>query len=259
MSVAILIPAYNEEETVEGIVQEARRYGEVTVCDDGSTDSTLRILRQAHSGKGAAMRRLFLDAAAREADAVVTMDADGQHDPREIPKLVSALEHADVVIGQRTLKGTRLLGNRLLSGKEDAQSGFRAYRGSVLPVLVPSESGMGVDSEILERARQLGLRVVSVPVSSPSSPDPHKVNIAFHFLDVAFTRWKLATFRHPLLMYGLPGLLTFGVGGLFAVSDFATLLAQGFGSVILMLVGVGAAQLGLMLWSLTTLQRRSER
>jgi len=114
MRTLILIPAYNEELTVGSVVALARKYGDVLVVDDGSTDRTSEIAQRAgavvirhpvNRGKGAALKTGFEYALSREYEVVVTLDADGQHNPDEIPLLMEPIirGEADLVIGSRYL------------------------------------------------------------------------------------------------------------------------------------------------------------
>lgn len=275
-----LIPAYNEEATIAKVIIACEDYvDEVIVLDDGSTDATARIAEalgivllrhEKKSGKGEAMRSLFLKAVDMKADQVVTIDGDGQHDPTEIPRLLEALKDADMVIGGRKgIPMTRAVGNLLLSGFSglDTQSGFRAYRGSVLHLLIPSEMGMAVDSEIFKEAKRLGLRIAQVDISVDYKvPNPSKSNMVYHFLDVAFTTFKLATFNHPLMLYGIPGVslmvlsLFFGFRAYFisfqGIGSFPLILTLGLFSVYLMLIGLVASAVGLIIWTISTMVRR---
>lgn len=109
------IPAYNEERTIARTILMAQRHvDKVVVCDDGSTDMTAHIARQlgadvathtTKKGYGAAIQTLFRTARALDADIMVTLDADGQHNPGEIPAMVAPIleRKADVVIGSRFL------------------------------------------------------------------------------------------------------------------------------------------------------------
>ncbi len=157
MRTLIIIPAYNEELTIGSVVALARKYGDVLVVDDGSSDRTSEIAQNAgaivvkhetNMGKGAALRTGFDYALANGYDAAVCLDADGQHNPGEIPKLLEPIlkDEADMVIGSRFLDGAkksiplyRRLGlwilntttNASLNGNlkvTDSQSGFRAMK-----------------------------------------------------------------------------------------------------------------------------------
>jgi len=113
------IPAFNEEGRIGGVVVQVRKYVDrVVVCDDGSVDLTGAIaeglgavvIRHGRNlGKGAALRSAFLRARELGADVVVMLDADGQHDPEEIPELVEPIlrGEADMVVGSRYVDGCR--------------------------------------------------------------------------------------------------------------------------------------------------------
>lgn len=190
-NVVVCIPALNEEATLPRVLVDTFKYAkEVIVCANGCTDSTLGIAERmgAHVvnhpvnlGYGRSLIDLFREAEKYSPKAVVTLDADGQHDPNEIPRVVAPILNgdADVVVGSRFMgaKGEirkyREVGinalNFLLkkaSGKSvnDSQCGFRAYSSEALKKLRLTESGMGVSAEILLKANELGLRVVEVPV-----------------------------------------------------------------------------------------------
>src|SRR5215475_12103527 len=111
--IVAVIPAYNASLTISAVVRKARtQLSRVFVVDDGSTDDTGEQARQAGAqvlthprnlGKGAALRTAFSELASAGVDAVVTLDADGQHDPDDIPKLVESFRAggADLIIGSR--------------------------------------------------------------------------------------------------------------------------------------------------------------
>jgi len=150
MKVSVVLPAYNEEgsikEVVEGVHHAVGKDTEVIVVDDYSSDNTARIAKACgakvvrnpyNMGNGAAVKRGIREAAG---DIVVLMDADGQHQPSEIPKLLKDMEKFDMVIGQRLSSGQkayRLFANKIynilasyVSGVKikDLTSGFRAIR-----------------------------------------------------------------------------------------------------------------------------------
>jgi glycosyltransferase involved in cell wall biosynthesis len=267
----VLIPAYNEEATIAKIILKCENFGydKIIVCDDGSTDATGKIAErlgaqvirhEINQGKGVALRDLFLKAIEMKATAVVTIDADGQHDPADIPRLLDGLTKADIVIGGRVgIPATRAAGNLILSGfsKLDSQSGFRAYRGDVLQKLVPSEMGMAVDMEILTEAKSWGLTITQIPVLvTYDVPNPSKTNMVLHFLDVLFTTLKLATFRHPLMLYGIPGVAFLLASGYYALGDFSYLVTEGFGSVVLAIIGLFFLSTAIIIWTVTSLVRR---
>ena len=223
------IPAYNEERAIAKVVLRARKNAEaVMVVDDGSQDDTGSIAQALGAtvlkhdrrlGKGAGLRDCFKWARENNATALITIDGDGQHDPSDIPLLVHVLQErrADVVVGSRHqrpdgMSKHRWWGQRTLNrfsnvnvdGRTvDAQSGFRAYSRNAILALVACEFGMGVDSELLMRAKDAGLSIVEAPItvryedSKSSSQNP-----VMHTLDVFFSIVKFASIRHPLLFFG---------------------------------------------------------
>ena len=193
LKAAVLIPAYQAAATLGAVIDGVRAAvpgAEIVVVDDGSTDGTGRVARAAevsllthgaNRGKGEALRTGFSELQGR-VDAVVTLDADGQHDPAEIPALLARLESsgAGICVGTRMgdtrrMPPIRRFANRAGSGilswlagaaLEDTQSGFRAYRASVLPLLDCRGSGYDYESEVLIRACRLGTIVVFESVST---------------------------------------------------------------------------------------------
>jgi len=166
--------------------------GKVLVCDDGSKDMTQIVARkngadvlehEKNMGYGATMQTIFIKARELDADVLVVFDGDGQHDPDEIPELVKpVLEgRADIVIGSRFINGARMnvpvyrrmgilaitLLTRIFSGCPitDAQSGFRAFNRKALEELKITDCGWGSSVEVFFRARDVGLRIVEVPVN----------------------------------------------------------------------------------------------
>lgn len=193
--ILVCIPAFNEAETLAAVLAEvpAETAGHtvtVLVIDDGSRDGTAAIARAAgahvvslpvNSGQGAALQTGYLVAERVGADVVVTMDADGQHDPSQLPALVAPIleERADFVVGSRRLGDyeadsmardagitlyTRLL--NLLGGTEisDIANGYRAIRAEMLPVLAFTEEQFH-NPELLLGAARAGFRVTEVPVT----------------------------------------------------------------------------------------------
>ena len=226
--VVAAIPAYNEEQTIAKVlIHTGQHVDKILVVDDGSSDETgliseklgaAVIRHERNLGKGAALRSCLDWARKIGADVLVTLDADGQHDPNEIPSVVAPILNgeADVVIGSRRFSTNvpvhRRLGGRLLDHATnvradevvvDAQSGFRAYSRKSLEMVTAAEYGMSVDSEILMRARDAGLRITEVPIHvSYEEPRTSKHNAVYHALDVFFGVVKFISIRHPMLFYG---------------------------------------------------------
>ncbi len=281
------IPAHNEEKTIARVVLGAQRYADkVLVCDDGSQDLTAEIAERLGAevirhgrrfGYGAAVRSLFKRGRELEAEVVVTIDADGQHNPEEIPKLLTPLKGgaADVVIGSRFIEAGssvpwyRKQGIKVitkLSGADeiritDAQSGFRAYSTKALDTILPAEQGMGASTEILMRAVESGLRLTEVPVGARyKGLQTCSQNPLYHGLDVVASVLKFISMRHPLRFYGGIGIsaLSAALGfGLWAIAIYTNegrlvtnlvVLATGLG-----LVGTLAVFTGLILFTLLSL------
>jgi glycosyltransferase involved in cell wall biosynthesis len=204
-----LIPAYNEEKSIAHVVREAKKYVDlVIVADDGSTDSTAKeaeeedavVVRHPYNmGYGATVRTLMRAALSTGAQYAVLLDADGQHDPADIPKFLEKLrEGADVVIGNRfkTSKvptyrkvGIQIirLVLRLLGVKiGDPENGFRAFNRRALEVLVKDleETWMGISSQTVYIASRRKLRIEEVPTTvkykegtSSESPVAHGLSV----------------------------------------------------------------------------------
>ena len=190
MAVCVLIPAYNAAHTIGNVLIETCRIGmPVVVIDDGSTDGTAQVaaafsvllLSHSHNcGKGAALKTGFKWACDSGFDGVVTIDADGQHDPAAIPYLtVSALDgRFGILIASRfsqfsDMSGLRKIWNRIgvwcmksRTGFEitDSQSGFRYYSAAVLSSVSLSTTGYDLEMEILMKAWKQGFTIGSLPI-----------------------------------------------------------------------------------------------
>ncbi|MEN3052314.1 MAG: glycosyltransferase family 2 protein [Candidatus Methanosuratincola petrocarbonis] len=240
--VIVCIPAYNEEASIAGVIANAQPYANhVIVCDDGSKDKTAEVARKmgaevfsnpVNMGKGFSLNMLFDYAKDIGADIVVTIDADGQHDPNEIPRLLEPIleNRADIVVGSRYMKGSwtdapryRRLGLRIMNslvpsgdfGVKDTQSGFRAFSARALKVLTWCESnGFGIEAEQLRKALRHKMRIVEVPVSIKYKGvvKTSKRNPISHGLEIAATALKLVVEDYPLLILGIPGMIMFLVG-----------------------------------------------
>ncbi len=271
------IPAFNVERTIAKVVVRARQYcDDIIVCDDGSSDDTGKIAESLgckvvrhhrNIGYGAAIRTL-IDAAGKEgADVLVTIDADGQHDPEEIASLVGPIiqGEADLVIGtrfgpngsERTIPALRKFGIKSITwlveslshqNISDAQSGFRAYGKKALSHIHPGEQGMGASTEILLTAKANGLRVLEIPTTVKYGHDNKSThNPIYHFADVVASTLKIASIRHPLPFFGLPGiafLLTSVSFALWALNIFSK---EGRLVTNLTLISIGTAIIGTIL------------
>ncbi len=190
MRIAV-IPARNEAKTIAEVVRDTKKFvNEVIVVDDGSQDATkaeagkagARVLRNlVNMGKGFALRLGVEQAIARGADQVVCLDADGQHNPADIPAMAEMLnkQGLDVVIGSRPLDKAMppimRLGNFgiwlvswLLFGIQvkDTQSGYRLMRAGAYPALRWESNGYEVESEMLVRMARSGLKAGEYPIKT---------------------------------------------------------------------------------------------
>ena len=189
---AAVIPAYNAEPSIGEVVRRSRAVlPRVLVVDDGSTDGTgskalaggARVLTHpSNRGKGAALRTAFEALEGEPLDAIITLDADGQHDPGDIPLFLEAFgrSRADIIVGSRSSDFTsmspgRRFGNRfssaalrLISGLPlpDSQSGFRLYSASFLRKVKARGNAYEAEMELLLRAAAGGFRVEAVTLRS---------------------------------------------------------------------------------------------
>ena len=228
------IPAYNEEKTIAKVVVRAMKYvDKVVVVDDGSTDDTATIAEhlgahlvrhKGNMGYGAAIQSCFSFARDLNSDALVILDADGQHNADDIPKILAPIQagQADIVVGSRFAgadtsevpsyrrAGLRLINeatNRIAKQKiSDTQSGFRAYSRKAIQQIRMYERGMGVTSEIQIRGSDAGLTVMEVPVEvtykglKTSSQNPLS-----HGLEILSAVLRIAGEKHPIALFGVPG------------------------------------------------------
>lgn len=247
--VVVGMPAFNEENSIARVVLEAKKYADVVVvCDDGSSDLTCEIAErlgadvvrhERNLGYGAAIKSLFERARELNGDVLVTLDADGQHDPREIPNVLRPIADgvADVVIGSRFIDARgaaempmyRRLGAKLITkivngsaknGVSDAQSGFRAYSRQAIEGLSIVEAGMGASVEILLEASKQNLKICEVPSTCKyqngevSTSTEHPVR---HGLGVVMSIIRLVVEEKPLMILGVPGILFLFTGLVFGV------------------------------------------
>lgn len=193
--VSIIIPAYNEEKNLENVLIELKKLREqvqmdyeIIVVNDGSTDKTEAVASQnganvlsnkTNQGKGISLKRGFECA---KGEIIVTMDGDGSHDPKDIPKLVWPVQNGtDIAVGSRfntregrqTTTRINLIGNYIFnlaillltrSVVTDSQSGFRAYKPHVLKEVKINSKGFDVETELTLKPVLMGYSLKEVPV-----------------------------------------------------------------------------------------------
>lgn len=190
MKVFALIPALNAEESIAAVIRDCKAVNEdVVVIDDGSADRTAEIARAAgaqvvshpvNRGKGAALKTGFAYAIEHGFDAVITLDADGQHLPREIPKFLAAYAEtgADLIIGGRAHLFGEMLPRRRFANRfsarciayaaktnvTDSQSGFRLYSTRLLAAIRLRSDGFDMESEVIVQAGCRGFKVITIPI-----------------------------------------------------------------------------------------------
>jgi glycosyltransferase involved in cell wall biosynthesis len=190
ITICALIAAYNEERSVAEVVHETARYvSSVVVVDDGSSDATgeraasagATVLRHDRNrGKGCAIRTGLAHVLGQPCSHVVLLDADMQHDPHEIPKLVECVEtgHGDFVVGEREFSKTAMpaarfysnvIGSRILSRLvgatiADSQSGFRLIRTALLRQVELTATGYEIETEMIIKLVRAGAVIDRVSV-----------------------------------------------------------------------------------------------
>ena len=197
--VVCVLPAFNVAPTLGAVsvgLRESLPGATLIVVDDGSADETAAVAARCcddvlalgrNRGKGVALRAGFARALEAGAEIVITVDADGQHDPTRAPALLAALDAADLALGARARDAAamplrRRLTNALASAAvgaiagapvPDAQSGFRAIRRSVLEQVRAEGDRYEYETDLLIRALRAGFRVVAVPIPTIYGPRSH--------------------------------------------------------------------------------------
>ena len=283
------IPAYNEEKTIGDIVKRSLQHSDkVIVVDDGSSDGTANaakqngatvISHQKNQGYGAAVITLFDRARQENADILTIIDGDGQHDPGQIPLLVSTLQenNVDVVIGSRFLDnksgtpGYRKRGIKIITSAanfgadfkvSDAQSGFRSYSKRAIDSIHPTETGMSVSTEILLKISNKGLSVAEVPITVSYNGDSSTEHPVPHGIAVLLNTLKFISVKHPIPFYGFPGIALVIIGSVLGyqfldayLNKQTIFLGSLMASIILFLVGTILCVTAVILFSMATLIR----
>jgi glycosyltransferase involved in cell wall biosynthesis len=190
--IAVLIPAYNAAESLPGVIEGIKGYlSFILVVDDGSTDATAEVASAAgvqvlrhrlNRGKGMALRTGFRFLVHQGYQAIITMDADGQHDPSYIPLFIDAYEKGkgDIIIGSRAGEfyamsrlrrfwnqlGVKAVSKLIGTPLTDTQSGYRLIKAEVLKGLPLRAAGYNIELELLIKACKRGHRVVEISVTT---------------------------------------------------------------------------------------------
>ena len=245
MKIAAGIPAFNEEKNVGSMIVELLKFVDIViVCDDGSNDNTSMIAKkmgaivvnhERNLGYGAGIKSLFLKARELGVDVLVTLDADGQHRPKDVLTVLEPIKkhETDIVIGSRFLDQnqqqipsyrkagikiiTKLANTTLDKTITDSQSGFRAYNSNVLSEIIPLEHGMGVSNEILIKANKKGFTISEVPIVVSYQGDTSTHNPVSHGASVIFSTLKIISIENPFKLYGIPGSIFLAIGLFFTV------------------------------------------
>ncbi len=288
-----VIAAFNEDRFIGSVVLKTRRYVDhVIVVDDGSQDQTAAVaaeagaivLRHDHNqGKAQAVNTGLRKAREMNAALVILIDADGQHDPAEIPALIAPIEAgaADMVVGSRFLgvrnriPRWRILGQHALTlmtnmasgvAITDSQSGFRALSQRAINAMAfRPEGGFSLESEMQFLAQQHRLTIREVPVSVTYAERP-KRNPLGHGLQVLNGIVVLVSQHRPLIFFGLPGVLILLAGILLGVvvvqryNEYQTLaVGTALISLLLSLIGIQTLFTGIILHSIRALLTPGDR
>ena len=263
IGIMVCIPTYNAESTISEAVKKCKEFADlVLVVDDGSTDNSESVAREAGAeilshkinlGYGGAIKSGLAEALKRKVQVAITFDADLQHDPQDLPKLINPIlsNSADIVIGSRFLerndhvKPYRKFGIKLITKIVNSFSGnnINALK-KIVPVL--ETEGMGMSAEILLKAAVSKLKIIEVPRKElyPENVETSSQNPLRHGLTVVLTIVKLIIETKPLPSFGIPSLIFFfaSIISSLSVIDFynhAGRLPVGMTVFTLLLVSIG--------------------
>ena len=280
------LPMYNEEETIGTVITNVLEHVDEVICvDDGSSDSGARIAEacgaivhrhRVNRGYGGALKSLFAKAREMDADCLVILDSDGQHETKDIPKMLEPIlsGEADFVIGSRFVEGGgsedmpayRRLGIKVITAAsnlssdlsiQDTQSGYRAFSRLAIERLRFDSEGMELSLEMLEDAHEKNLKIKEVPtlIRYDVPKGSNFTAISHGFTVLAWAMLSLSQ-KKPLLVLGLPGFGLFAAGaamGLNAINGISdsvdSLVGPGLTAVWIGVLGLAMMATGLVLQS----------
>jgi glycosyltransferase involved in cell wall biosynthesis len=274
-NIVAILPAFNEQKTIAEVILKTKKYVDrVIVVDDGSSDLTAEIAERLkvtvirhkrNMGYGAALRSGLEYAMKLNPAVVVILDADGQHDPKDIPRLIEPIlrGEAAIVIGSRfidklkeKIPAYRKFGIRMITklmkvltynNLTDAQSGFRAYNRKAIEKIQPSESGMGASIEILFKAKEHNLKVVEVPIEIRYGENSPTQNPIYHGLNVLLSIIKYVSIRRPSLFYRVSGTILLLIALIFLIQTLHIFIATQQITTNIVPIAMVAIIVGLML------------
>lgn len=213
-----LICAYNEEKHIREIINKTSRYvDKVLVVNDGSADNTIREIKKTKAvlidhkinrGKGESLKTGFNYIKRSNYNIIILLDADGQHDPREIPKLIRELnEGYDIVIGTRKKRKSKMPIIRRITNfitslivslivkqmVKDSQSGFKAMKTEVIKNLDLISKRYDLESEILVKASKKGYKIGHAQIKTIYGDETstiHPIKDTFRFIRLIFRSFK---------------------------------------------------------------------
>ncbi len=188
-NIFIIIAAYNESKHISNVLKEIKKsYGNIIVVDDGSKDNTFEVSKKervivlkhiVNLGKGAAMKTGCDYAIKNNADILVLVDADGQHEPKEIPEFLKKIKEKDIVFGYRTFskKMPKILsfGNKFINfatkllyglNLKDTQCGYRAFTAQAYKKIRWRSLDYSMESEMIANTGKHHLKYAQVPIAT---------------------------------------------------------------------------------------------
>ena len=284
MKVIAGIPAYNKQYPVCGVIHATAEYvDEIIVVDDGSTDNTSKLAKQSgaivinhetNQGKTAAVQTILAEAIKRDADVLVLLDSDGQHDPDEIPALLKPILEDDYefVMGSRKLKESKKIGKRpfirpfgqfvLKAGLgtiteksyTDPECGFRALSRRAIGAMEFKGTGFSLEAEMIRLAEKHGLKSIEVPMTEIYIPGGSTLNPWKHGFGNLGVLVSWISEERPLFFFGTAGVVSMVIGFMIGANVLYIGYTRGgfaigstLASMLFIIIGVFSAFTGLIL------------